>query len=115
MGLEGGLAFGEDLVRHFAGFAHERQLAGQQLVHHDTDGEDVGASIEGRARKALRGHVRDGADDASHLSQGDVELRLALGGDPEVEQLGVAVGLDHDVAGLDIAMDDIVLMRVREG
>ena len=97
-----------------------------RVVDHRGEGGDRGAAVEGRfaldrvehgrpqcpevGRRAallalglLRGHVGGRADDQA----GRGELRVALErGDAEVGQLGRAVAGDHDVARLDVAMDD---------
>ena len=96
------------------------------VVDHCGEGGDRGAAIEGRfaldrvehgrpqcpevGRRAallalglLRGHIGGRPDHQT----GRGELRVALErGDAEVGQLGRAVAGDHDVARLDVAMDD---------
>ena len=44
------------------------------------------------------------------------DVRLALGqfGDPEIEDLGVAAARNHDVVGLQVAMDDATAVRARQ-
>ena len=68
----------------------EQPVTGEQFVQHDTDGEDVGAVVDGLEARLLRGHVRDLA-----LHRADLGVRLAqfLGDarDPEVEDLHPAV------------------------
>ncbi|MGC4120635.1 MAG: hypothetical protein QM765_39870 [Myxococcales bacterium] len=81
--------------------------SGEQLVEHHPEGEDVGAAVGVRARSELGSHVArgpggDGAGDA-----------LAVG-EPEVEDARRALGGDHHVVGLEVAVDDAQRVGVLE-
>ena len=82
--------------------ALERRLAGQHLVGHDRERVHVGAAGHGLARDLLRRHVRRRAQDLA----GGGHHRGLDAGHAEVHQLRLPVGLDHDVGGLDVAVDD---------
>ena len=75
------------------------------------DREHVGAEVERLALDELGRHVRRRAEELAgdgHALQVD-DLR-----DAEVHQLEHAVLADHDVLGLDVAVDDAGGVRVRE-
>ena len=98
----------QDLVRVLAA---ERQLPGRQLIGQDADGEHVGAKIERPPLDVLGRHVRRRAEQLPghrHALLVD-DLR-----DAEVGELDEPVVADHDVLGLDVAMDDAELVRVLE-
>ena len=96
-----------------------RLAAREQLVEDDAErvhvgrGRDaaaahlLGARVLGRHEPQLRPVVR------SRVASRAVGLEQL--GDAEVEQLGHAVGRDEDVAGLDVAVHDEVLVRVLHG
>ena len=103
-----------DLVEHGLGVAGEGELAGEGLEHHDPERIDVGGGRTRRVQDRLGRQIGESADD-------DVGLRHArvLGpeGDAEIHQLRaplLALARDHDVLGLDVAMDDPALVRVVE-
>ncbi len=71
-------------------------------MEHDAQRPQVGAVIEGAARGLLRAHVGEGAQHEASPGEflaGDL-------GDPEVEDLEAAVTGEHEVGGLDVAVDD---------
>ncbi len=83
--------------------------AREELEENDSQGVEVGLGGGHLASGLLRRHVAHGAEDVPRL--GD----LALGegsGDAEVDHLGLAVLAEEDVQGLDVAMDDPILMGV---
>ncbi len=98
--------------------ARERPPARGHLVEHDAQREDVRALVDRLALGLLRGHVRDGADDASlgrHGRGGRRVVarqagRLAQLGQAEVEHLDAAVVGDHHVVGLEVAVHDPLLV-----
>ena len=104
-------------------FALECALARQHLVEDHAEGPDVGAPIHGLAPRLLGRHVGGRPDDQTHLRAPHRErrrvhrLRARCGGriqrlrQPEVEHLHGAVGADLDVRGLQVAMDDALLVR----
>ena len=87
----------------------ERMATSGQLIQHHTEGEHVGLGADPFAAGLLRRHV---AHSAEHVARGGGECRhaafLALVQlcDAEVEQFHQAVVANHDVFGLDVAMDD---------
>ena len=86
--------------------------AGGELVQQDAEREDVRLGRDRLAARLLGRHVADRADDEARLrcSAGRVAGRERVGlqpGQPEVEQLDVAVGPDHHVLGLDVAVHDL--------
>ena len=95
----------------------ERPAAGEQLVHHAAEGEDVGAMIDRQATRLLGRHVADRAHDQPGRG---VQCRGAVGGggdgprQTEVEHLDVSVAGDDDVGRLEIAMDDVPVVCGRE-
>ena len=89
----------------------ERPLSRGHLVQHSAEGEDVGTRIDLSVFDLLGRHVLERADDRSFLGQrfvmgGAVDLEYRRGlGQPEIEELRSRLG-DHDVARLQIAVDD---------
>ena len=85
-------------------------LAGEHLVKDGAEAEDVGARVGRLAPHLLGRHVPDGA----HHFAGQcprVGLRPRQLGDPEVEDLEPPFVGDEEVLGLQIAVDDVVLVR----
>ena len=96
------------------GVALEGRAAGQQLEEHDARRVQVGACVHGLASCLLGGEVLGGADDGVRLRHGG--LRVGQGtGDAEVHDLDLAVRRQHDVARLDVAMHQVVVVRVLQG
>ncbi len=114
----------EDRGQHRqVGAAAERPLARRHLVEQDPEREDVRAVVDGQPLRLLRRHVGDRPDDASVL--GD-RLRLAQRavahdavvaqlGEAEVEHLEPAVGREHHVLGLQVAVQDALAVRRGDG
>ena len=95
--------------RHVVAAAVGR-VAGQHLVHDDAEAVDVGALVDLLAEDLLGRHVFRRADDVARLR----ELRVAAlrgGGDAEVHDLEQPRVVDQDVRGLQVAMDDALLVR----
>jgi len=97
--------------------AAERQLRGQHLVGQDAERVDVRAAVHRFAARLLGRHVRGRADEDAGFRRAD---RLAIDAtagelrEAEVEQLHRALapfGDEHDVVALEIAMDDLRLVR----
>ena len=87
----------------------ERRLAGEDFVQHAAQRVDVGAGVDGLAAGLLGGQVLGGADHRGGLR----DAVAAVGdraGDAEVHHLHRAGLADHDVGGLDVAVDDAVLV-----
>ncbi len=95
------------------GLAEKRDAAGEALVEHETERVEVGTTVELLAADLLGRQV---LGRAHH----DVVAReVCLGGlqtlgDTEVGQQHPAVGGHHDVAGLDVAVDEARFMGVVE-
>ena len=103
-----------DLGQHLDGaLTLEGRLARQQLVEDRAEGEDVGALVEIAQPHGLLGrHVVRAAD---HVARPRQALVVGAPRDPEVDEHRLAVRLaDQDVGGLDVAVDDPVLVHVRE-
>ncbi|PNE33338.1 hypothetical protein AF335_10520 [Streptomyces eurocidicus] len=79
-------------------------MSGQQLVEHAPQGVDVGGRAGRPPEGPLRGEVGAGADDLAHPGQGGRGL-VDETGDPEVADLQRAVGVQHQVSGLDVPVD----------
>ena len=102
----------ENLLRRLA---VKRGSAGEHLVQHDTEAVDVRPVVGPLAGRLLRAHVLRRADHhplGGQLRRGRIVGRL---GDPEVGHEHVSGGIEQDVVGLDIAVDDALAMGVREG
>ena len=96
----------------------------EALEQHAAERPDVGAPVDRRAARLLGAHVGRGAEDharagsrrrvmVGEFDEVGVEPasdRIALG-EAEVEHLHRARGREHDVAGLEIAVDDAALVR----
>ena len=99
----------------FRGGPGERRLACQHFVEHAAEAVDVAAPIDIAVPRALlRAHVHRGA----HRHTGRRQP-LAAGGadaarDAEIADDGLP-GDEQDVFGFDVAMDDIMGVRVMEG
>ena len=95
-----------------------RQPAGEQLVEQNAERVDVGCRGHGVATDllgagVLGGHqLQSGGSWREGLAR---ELRVQQLGDPEVQQLGCAVGGHQHVGGLDVTVDDQVLVCVLHG
>ncbi len=119
-----------DLARHHVGecfgdgLGAEQSLAGQHLVEHDAERPDVGALVDRLPLGLLGTHVRRGAEDhprLRHRGGRDGRRVHRLGarrgsggerfGETEIQHLHRAVRAHLDVGGLQIAMDDPLLVR----
>ena len=116
----------EDLVHRLdAGLGREGLPPGGRLVEDAAEREDVGAVVDRSPRHLLGGHVTGRPHHAAQGAAvggegrrlGDVGRALALLGElgeAEVEDLGEAVGRDHDVPGLEVAVHDPRRVRLGE-
>ena len=90
--------------------AVEGHFARQHLVQHDAQGIDVGLFVHVGASGLLRGEIVHGAHDGllllAHQRAAGNGLRNA-----EVRDLGRPVLGDHDVMGLYVPVDELMLMR----
>src|SRR5208337_4092467 len=98
----------DDFVDHRGdALAGERLLAGQHFVEDDADGKDIAAAINGAPFDLFGGHVTGRAHNMSSLLNG-AELQ-DLGG-AEVGHFDGVVGGQHQVGGLDIAVNDVAFV-----
>ena len=104
--------------REDGGSTLERAAAGEELVHDDAEGELIGAEVHLFARRLLRRHGTGRAHDQPGVGAERGPLPVVFHhrqlGQAEVQHLQVAVGPDHDVLGLDVAVHDAAPMRGRE-
>src|SRR5262245_14516566 len=109
---------GEDIG---GGVAVERAPSGEALVEHASERPDVGALVDRAAARLLGTHVRDGAEDdpGRRMVRGDrrrlIEVQCGSGlgrrlRQPEIEDLRLAFVGDLDVGGLEVPVDDPVVM-----
>ncbi len=91
------------------GGAVKRQPAGQQFVEDDAEGIDIAAGVGGVtvAGRLLGRHVRQRAENVAVGGRRAGRLRQEIQpGQAEIEDVRPAVGVDEDVARLEIAMTD---------
>ena len=92
-------------------FAVEGGVAGDGFVEDAAEGVEVGAVVDGEALELFGGHVVDGAHEGVEVVDGLGLGGIEIFGEAEVEdfdleeRLGRAPG-DHEVAGLEVAMDE---------
>ena len=105
-----------NLVRHRTGRA-PGAVAGEELVEDQTERMDVSGGRDGITAELLRARIL-----GRHQPPGPRRRGLLPSGagrenfcDPEVQQLGCSFGRDQNVAGLDVAMDDEMLVRILNG
>ena len=120
--LERGVDIGVDrrrrsgnLVNLLDGDAHgiltlEGQLASDGLVHNDAERVDVACGAKLLALRLFRRNIVGGSQNGGGLRKAGV----ARTSDAEVHYLDVAIGLDHDVLRLDVAVDNAAGMRHRK-
>ena len=107
-----------DRARHLVrapGLQPVRPVPCQDLVENDAQRVNVGGGVDRLAADLLRAGVLR----RQHARHGDCHLRrvharLQHLRDAEIEQLGRAVLGDQNVAGLQVAVDDQVLVRVEQ-
>ena len=109
--------------------ASERMLPSEHFVEHTAERPNVRAPINGLSFRLLRSsctprfrespdaHRHRGRSDGWRIApRSDLMLRRAISfGQPEVEDLDCAVGAHLDVRGLEIPMDDSLLVCGFEG
>ena len=99
------------------GSAGEGAASGEHLVEQRAKGKDVAAMIGGLAAHLLRRHVPGGPEHQAWRRHGKrghgrcVPVGRYEPGDAEVQDLGAPLGSHEDVVGLQIAMDDPLLVR----
>ncbi len=101
--------FVDDLVDHRGDvLSRERFFAGHHFIEHHAQREDVAAAIYRAALHLFRRHVARGAHYVGGLLDG-AELQNFCRA--EVCDLDGIVGGEHEVRGLDVAVNDVPLMR----
>src|ERR1700761_812468 len=83
--------------------AFERQMSREELIKRDTERVDIGTDVDRLIANLLRRHVCGRADLRSGSSEALSTEHL---GDSEVHYFDNTVLIHHDVARLDIAMDN---------
>ena len=86
--------------------ADEQPLAGEELVEHDADREDVAAPVDRQPAHLLGRHVAELALQDSGLGRRRLAGRL---GDAEVDELDLALVADEHVLRRDVAVDEVQL------
>ena len=97
----------------------KRLVSRNHLVQHDAHREDVSACVEDLTACLFRGHVRDRPRDEAvcaerrlcRVVRGERGSRQIEFGKTEVEQLHQAIGPDHHILGLDVAVNDSGAVR----
>ena len=89
--------------------AEEGRAAGDHLVEHRAERVEIAARVGRAAERLLGRHVGDGAD---HHALHRHARAVDGDGEAEVAERGVAVGVEPDVAGLEVAVDDAAAVRV---
>ncbi len=107
-----------DFVGVFAVLA-EGQVAAHELVEHDacsstgTDGPEVDLQAVAFAFEDLGRHVVRRAEHREGFV--DAVFGFEDFGRVHVDEIGVAVVVDHDVLGLDVSVDDVEFVEVLDG
>ena len=118
-GSSGASSLRDRVHRLDRGFAGERPPARDHLVQHAAERENVGAVVHREPAHLLRRHVGDGPEDHAGLGRTRQRRRSRVAGicgqrdlarQAEVEDLDVAVFRDEDVLGLEVPVDDPLLV-----
>ncbi len=101
--------------------ARERQLTRRDLEQHHAERPDVASGVHAVTEERLRRDVRERARDGGGALRAVDRLRDGFGGvrfeparEAEIEHLDAVLRTDDDVGGLEIAMDDAPLVRMRQ-
>ena len=95
-------------------FSPKRRIAGQQFVEDGAQREHVATRIQIlRAAGLLRREVLRGSRNVSGLRK--ALARALIQGQAEIQQLGLQVRADQNIARLQIAVDDAALMQEMHG
>jgi len=100
----------------------ECPAAGQHLVEHDSEGEEIGAMVRRGAAHLLRRHVPDRAEESARrrlrrTRRGGGVLRqetVEALGEPEVQDLHGPLTRDENVLGLQVAVHDPLVVDRRQ-
>ena len=110
-GLQWIVGFVKNLLQDRDIVAGKGKAAGEYPIKHHTDRPDIGSSIGGLAQQSFRRDVMKGSDDHAGLG---VAGKVLQAGDAEVDDLDVAIGLEHDVGRLDVAVHHAHAVRIAE-
>ena len=90
---------------------------GEELEGDEPECVDIGAGARfvGAAIDLFWGHVLKGAQELSGLGDHGAFVELHIHCDPEIEDLGLGIGGDEDVAGFEVAVDDADGVGVGDG
>ncbi len=96
--------------------AGDRHDSGEQLVEHDATGVDVTLDVGIALEEELGGHVLGGAGEDGAVSRRRTMRDTEIADLDDLRLLAVVVepAHDHQVLGLDVAMDDVARVRMRE-
>jgi hypothetical protein len=103
------------------GFAIEEFLAGEEFENNDAEGPNVGAAVDGLAGGLFWGHVGGGAQDESGFGGAEGKRAVCFVGafdglgEAEIENFDLATGSEKDVGGLEVSMDDALVVSGFEG
>ncbi len=89
--------------------ASERKFSRKHFKEDNAERPDVGAVIDGQALRLFRGHV-SGRSQARAFN-GDPLATIAQR-QAKIQNVGVPLGRDDDVAALDVTMNDAALVRL---
>lgn len=104
-----------DAVKDFIGcFATKRQSTGQSDVQQDATAEDVDRFSVRGSRDDLRAAVCGGSENAGQTVFVGTDA-IQTTSEAKVCQLDSATFGDKNILSLDIAMDDVIVMKVRNG
>ena len=118
---------GRDVLQRFGRFlqmldgdcqgriARERGLAAEHVVAGDAERVDVATMIERFALDLLGTHVQRRAHRHADLSELDAAFQLQHASEAEIGHFDLARSGDHDVFGLDVAMDDALIGSFGQG
>ena len=84
---------------------------GDELVEHDSERPNIGASAGVLAAKLFGGHIGQGAKQRSGLGLG----RRRQAGDTEIDHFDDSIAGHDDIGRLDVAVDHATTMSVIEG
>ena len=95
--------------------------AGERLVEHHAEREQIRARVDDATQRLLRRQIGDGADDRAKPGFDHRLLAGAVGhvetghlGEPKVEDLDPTPVGQHEVGALDVAVDDPESVRLRQ-